>query len=58
MIYIFLYWITGYNTELADLVYGFSLYVLFFHFRSPDVSKGIFLLFFHKLCIHNKNLYF
>ena len=29
----------------------FSLYVLFSHFRPRDVPKGIFLLFFHKLCI-------
>ena len=28
------------------------LYVLFSHFRPRDVPKGIFLLFFHKLCIH------
>ena len=30
----------------------FSLYVLFSHFKSCDVLKGIFLLFFHKLCMH------
>ena len=30
----------------------FSLYVLFSHFRPRDVLKGIFLLFFHKLCVH------
>ena len=34
---------------LMDL---FSLYVLFSHFRSRDVPKGIFFLFLHKLCIH------
>ena len=31
----------------------FSLYVLFSHFRPRDVLKGIFLLFFHKLCVHS-----
>ena len=34
---------------LIDL---FGLYVLFSHFRPRDDPKGIFLLFFHKLCIH------
>ena len=29
-----------------------SLYVLFSHFRPRNVSKGIFLLLFHKLRIH------
>ena len=30
----------------------FSLYVLFSHFRPRDVLMGIFLLSFHKLCVH------
>ena len=30
----------------------FSLYVLFSHFRPRDFLMGIFLLSFHKLCVH------
>ena len=41
----------------AELEFGtimdlFSLYVLFSHFRPRDVLMGIFLSFFHKLCVH------
>ena len=30
----------------------FGLFVLFCHFRPRDILMGVFLLFFHKLCVH------
>ena len=30
----------------------FSLYILFSHFRPRDALMGIFLLFFHELCVN------
>ena len=42
----FIYFIT---LRLMDL---FSLFVLFSHFRPRDILMGVFLLLFHKLCVH------
>ena len=40
------------NKGPAIDLFSFVLFVS--HFRPHDFPKGIFLLFFHKLCIHYK----
>ena len=53
-----LFHIKFYNRKERSIKLGrksnnhFSLYVLFFHFTPRDVLIGIFLLFFHNLCLH------